>query len=70
MGDFTAKNVPVAIIYPEGGEPLYEEEGSGLRLTASDFIARNGEIDISTKKVKKSDRRTARPDDNPSGASI
>lgn len=32
---------PISVIYPEGGEPLYED-ASGLRWTAQDFAARNG----------------------------
>lgn len=32
---------PIAVICPEGGEPLYED-ASGLRWTAQDFAARNG----------------------------
>lgn len=36
------KNVPVDMIQPEGSEPLFEEEGTGLRLTASDFAAKHG----------------------------
>ncbi len=38
----TNKPLPVATIYPEGGEPLYEEAGTGIRLTASDFAAKAG----------------------------
>jgi len=34
--------LPVATIYPEGGEPLYEEAGTGIRLTAQDFAANAG----------------------------
>lgn len=33
---------PVSVIYPEGGEPLYELPGSGLRMTAQDFAAAYG----------------------------
>jgi len=33
---------PISVIYPEGGEPLYESPGSGERLTAQDFAARYG----------------------------
>lgn len=32
---------PISVIYPEGGEPLYEDL-SGLRLTAKDFAAAYG----------------------------
>lgn len=32
---------PVSVIYPEGGEPLYEDF-AGVRWTASDFAARYG----------------------------
>jgi hypothetical protein len=32
---------PISVIYPEGGEPLYEDN-SGLRWTAQDFAARYG----------------------------
>lgn len=32
---------PVNIIYPEGGEPLYEDL-AGLRWTAQDYAARHG----------------------------
>lgn len=32
---------PISVIYPEGGEPLYED-ASGLRWTAQDFAARYG----------------------------
>lgn len=32
---------PISVIYPEGGEPLYEDV-SGLRWTAQDFAARYG----------------------------
>ena len=33
---------PISVIYPEGGEPLYEVPGSGERLTAQDFAAAYG----------------------------
>ena len=33
---------PKDVIYPEGGEPLYEVPGSGERLTAQDFAASYG----------------------------
>ena len=33
---------PISIIYPDGGEPLYEVPGSGARLTAQDFAAAYG----------------------------
>jgi hypothetical protein len=36
------KRKPVAVITPEGGPALYEEEETGLRLTASNFAERNG----------------------------
>jgi len=32
---------PISVIYPEGGEPLYEDL-AGIRWTASDFAARYG----------------------------
>lgn len=32
---------PISVIYPEGGEPLYEDL-SGLRWTAQDFAAEYG----------------------------
>lgn len=32
---------PISTIYPEGGEPLYEDF-AGIRWTASDFAARYG----------------------------
>jgi hypothetical protein len=38
--------LPVATLCPEGGEPLYEEVGTGLRLTASDFAAKHGYADV------------------------
>ena len=33
---------PISVIYPEGGEPLYEVPGSGVRLTAQDYAAMYG----------------------------
>lgn len=65
---------PVDAIYPEGGEPLYEEEGSGVRLTAADYAARHGFEN--TKDVEKAyqeainGRRTAEPDDSTPGTGI
>ena len=35
------KRLPKDIITPEGGEPLYLEDGSGLWLTGPDFALRN-----------------------------
>lgn len=35
------KRKPVGVITPEGGEPMYIEEDTGLWLTANDFTARN-----------------------------
>ena len=35
------KRLPIEVMNPEGGEPLYLEDGSGLWLTGPDFAPRN-----------------------------
>lgn len=60
--------LPIKKIQPDGSEPLYEEAGSGLLLTASDFADRNGyrnerEVEEKYQEVLNG-RRTAEPDDN------
>jgi hypothetical protein len=62
--------LPVSIIYPEGGEPLYEEVGTGLRLTASDFAARHGYENTSKFLEAINDRRTTSTDDNQDSSTI
>ncbi len=36
------KEPPVGAIFPEGGEPLFEEPGTGIRLTAQDYAVKHG----------------------------
>ena len=53
---------PIRKIQPTGGDPLYEEEATGLLLTATDFAARNGctEREVEEKyQEAMNDRRTA-----------
>ena len=70
-----SKPLPVGVIYPEGGEPLYEEAGTGLRLTASDFAAKHGyentsEVEKKYIKEVENGRRTATTDDNQDSTGI
>ena len=65
---------PVGAIYPEGSEALYEEPGTGLRLTASDYAAKHGFENA--KDVEKAyqeelnGRRTAKSDDKAPSAGV
>lgn len=69
---------PVGAIFPEGGEPLYEEAGTGVRLTASDFAATHGYENASevrtafekSKEVETDGRRTTEPDHDQDSPSI
>lgn len=64
----TIRPHPVAAIYPDGGDPLYEEAGTGMRYTAQDFAARHGYANA--KEVEKAyqeainDRRPTEPNDH------
>ena len=50
---------PVGVIYPVNGEPLFEESGTGLRLTASDFAGKYGYENASEVKVEELNDRWA-----------
>lgn len=56
------KRLPIEMMTPEGGEPLYQEEGSGLWLTGPDFALRN-ECTITEIKEALHDGRRASTDD-------
>jgi hypothetical protein len=73
-----ANPLPVGAIFPEGGEPLYEEAGTGIRLTAQDFAAKHGYENASevikayekSKEVEINGRRTTEPNNDAPGTGI
>jgi hypothetical protein len=52
------KRKPIEKICPDGGEPLYREEGTGFLMTAQDFAAMN-ECTIEEMEEVLNDRRPA-----------
>jgi hypothetical protein len=65
------KTKPVGVIYPVGGEPLFEEPGTGLRLTASDFAGKYGYEKVSDIKVEElNDRWTPKHTDKKDSTSL
>ena len=52
------KTIPIAVIYPEGGEPLYEDPDNGLRYTATDYATSHGFESIEEFRRAINDRRT------------
>lgn len=70
------RSPPVAAIYPEGGPALYEEPGTGIRLTGQDYAAKYGYENEQAvekayrKEVDTDGRRTTEPDINPDSPAI
>lgn len=52
------KTLPIDVIYPDGGEPLYEDPDNGLRFTANDYAASHGFENIEEFRRALNDRRT------------
>jgi hypothetical protein len=71
----SANPPPVGAIFPEGGEPLYEEAGTGLRLTASDYAVKHGfenvkDVEKAYQEAMMHDRRTTESDNDQIGDGI
>lgn len=64
------RSPPVAAIYPEGGPALYEEPGTGLRLTAQDYAAKYGYANETEVEEALHGRRTSEPDINQDSPAI
>ena len=58
------RSPPVAAIYPEGGPALYEEPGTGIRLTGQDYAAKYGYSNEKEVEEALYGRRTTVPDEH------
>lgn len=66
---------PIGAIFPEGGDALYEEPGTGIRLTAMDYAVKHGyenasEVEKAYQKEVDNGRRTSIPDQYPDSSTI